>query len=101
MLNYFKNSKTTQAKPAQTPAPNQTSSTTKERRLVPRPLPAPEVLEGSEDSDWSLWQESVSLQDNQMQALWPATAPSELHEAAPSMDEPAIDPFAWVHKNSA
>ncbi len=101
MLNLFKNSKTTQATPAQTPVLQKSSSTTKERRLVPRPLPAPEVLAGSEEADWSLWQESVSLQDSQMQALWPATEPGQLREAAPSVDAPAIDPFASVHKNSS
>lgn len=101
MLNFFKNSKATQARPAQTPVLHKTSSTAKERRLVPRPLPAPDVIEGSGDSDWSLWQESVASHDSQMQALWPATEPVQLHEAAPSTKPAAIDPFASVHKNSS
>ena len=99
MLNFFKNSKTTQARPAA--LLHKTSSTTKERRLVPRPLPVPEVLEGNEDTDWSLWQESVAFQDSEMQAPWPATEPDQLHEAVLSTEPPAIDPFASVHKNSS
>jgi hypothetical protein len=35
---------------------------TDERRRFPRPLPLPEVVEGNGDTDWSLWEESVSLQ---------------------------------------
>ena len=101
MLNFFKNSKATQARPAQTPVLIKTSSTTNERRLVSRPLPAPEVIEGSEESDWSLWQESVAFHDSQLQAPWPATEPGPLHKAVPSMESAAIDPFASVHKNSS
>lgn len=101
MLNFFKNSKAAQARPAQTSVLHTTSSTVKERRLVQRPLPVPEVIEGSGDSDWSLWQESVASHDSQMQPLWPATEPGQLHEAAPSVDAPTLDPFASVHKNSS
>ena len=101
MLNFFKNSKATPARPAQTPVLHKTSSPTTERRLVPRPLPAPAVIEGSEESDWSLWHESVSLQDSQMQTLWTATEPGQLREAARSVESAAIDPFASVHKNSS
>ena len=101
MLNFFKNSKATQARPAQTPVLNKTSSTAKERRLTPRALPVPEVVEGNDDSDWSLWQDSVEFHDSQMQAAWPVTAPSPLQEATPSLELDAIDPFASVHKNSA
>ena len=31
----------------------------KERRRFPRPLPAPEVIEGNGDADWALWGEAV------------------------------------------
>ena len=101
MLNFFKNSKTTPARAAPTSLLHKTAATTKERRLVARPLPVPEVIEGSEDADWSLWQESVAFQNSEMRAPWTATEPGQLHEAAPSAQAPAIDPFASVHKNSS
>lgn len=100
MLNFFRNSKVAMSRPTQTEALNKTSSIAKERRLIPRPLPLPEVVEGNEESDWSLWQESVAFHDSQMQTAWPATVPDQLHEATPSIESTAIDPFASVHKNS-
>lgn len=39
-----------------------------ERRSVPRALPIPVVIEGSEDSDWALWEDSVWRQEFQLQA---------------------------------
>ncbi len=44
------------------PAVSAPSVNTGERRRFPRPLPLPEVFEGNGDTDWSLWEESVSLQ---------------------------------------
>ena len=39
-----------------------------ERRSIPRALPIPVVVEGSEDSDWALWEDSVWRQEFQLQA---------------------------------
>lgn len=50
--------------PAQ-PAASVPSVDMGERRRFPRPLPLPEVFEGNGDTDWSLWEESVSLQKAQ------------------------------------
>lgn len=41
------------------------SVSTDERRRFPRPLPLPEVVEGNGDTDWSLWEETVSMQKAQ------------------------------------
>jgi len=68
---------------------------------MPRPLPVPEVVEGNEESDWSLWQASVALHDSRIQPLWLATEPGALNETAPSPASAALDPFASVHKNSS
>lgn len=38
-----------------------------ERRRVLRPLPVPEVVEGSNPSDWALWEETVRLQQGVQQ----------------------------------
>lgn len=101
MSNLFRNSKAAMTRPTQAKAVDQTASTTKERRLIPRPLPLPDVVEGNDDSDWSLWQDSVEFHDSQMQAAWPVTEPGQLQGATPSMEPDAIDAFASVHKNSA
>lgn len=100
MSNIFKRQGDATARPAERAASNKTSSPAKERRLLPRPLPTPEVVEGNEDSDWSLWQESVAFQDSQMQPGWFITEPVPIQGAAPSKESEFIDPFASVHKNS-
>ena len=84
MLRFFKRSAaktvTTPAEPAKPesseptqpadlepakPATRVPSANTNERRRFPRPLPLPEVFEGNGDTDWSLWEESVSRQKAQ------------------------------------
>jgi hypothetical protein len=66
----------------------------KEAWEQPHMVPAPEVVEGNDETDWDLWQCSV---DSQMQSLSPSakikvnTTPSQLDE---------LDPFARVSKNS-
>jgi hypothetical protein len=98
MLNWFKRrgeppakaGKTTPAKP-QRPA----------RRPDPlSPPPLPEVIaEGNTQADWSMWEDSVTTLDSQLQGLVPSTRiyvrdeqetrPSELDES---------DPFARVSR---
>jgi len=71
-----------------------------ERRRFARPLPLPEVIEGNEDSDWALWEKSVSFQDSQMpSATMPLESP-QVKEPTPPQDEPAADAFASVHRRS-
>lgn len=57
-----------------------------ERRLIPREFPSPEVIEGSESSDWALWEEVVASQGG----------PTPIN--APEKEEGVIDPFASVGK---
>jgi hypothetical protein len=52
-------------------------------------LPVPEVKEGNEESDWSMWEDSVAFQDSKMNSVYPETRPVPLSAA-----EPAEDPFA-------
>lgn len=101
MSNLFRNSKAAMTRPTQVEVVDQTTSTTKERRLIPRHLPLPEVVEGNQEADWSLWQDSVEFHDSQMQAAWPVTEPGQLQGATPGTELDAIDAFASVHKNSA
>lgn len=55
------------------------------------PLPVPEVKEGNEESDWSMWEDSVAFQDSKMNSVYPETRPVPLATA-----EPTEDPFAKV-----
>ena len=100
MGNFFKRTDAATATAAATPTSNEPLLNAGERRRFPRPLPVPEVVEGNEDSDWSLWEESVSFQDSQMQPVGPTTKPMPLQAVTPGIDSEVIDPFATVHKNS-
>ena len=55
------------------------------------PLPIPEVKEGNEESDWSMWEDSVAFQDSKMNSVYPETRPVPLSPA-----EPSEDPFENV-----
>jgi hypothetical protein len=56
-----------------------------ERRLIPRAFPSPEVIEGSESSDWALWEEVVASQAR--------------HKPANAPEKEILDPFASVRKH--
>lgn len=60
-----------------------------ERRLIPREFPSPEVIEGSESSDWALWEEAVASQARHKPTSVPVKA------------EGILDPFASVRKHGA
>jgi hypothetical protein len=45
------------------------------------PLPRPEVTEGNDDSDWSLWENSIAFQDSQIPEPYPKTKPAPLAAA--------------------
>jgi hypothetical protein len=56
-----------------------------------------EVVEGNEDTDWALWENSVSALDSQMQSLMPSVS---IHQKEPPPKPDDIDPFASVSKNA-
>lgn len=68
-------------------------------------IPVPEVVEGNSDSDWALWEDSVSFQDS----LFPPDFMDSVRvrdeaptgNAAPSAFEQMAspDPYASVTKN--
>jgi hypothetical protein len=64
------------------------------------PLPTPEVIEGNGDTDWDLWENSVSFQDSQMapDAL-PAT-PGQRQGASAAKEPDLPDAFASIHKRA-
>lgn len=100
MVNFFKRTDAATATPVATSTPNESFLNAGERRRFARPLPVPEVVEGNEDSDWSLWEESVSFQDSQMQSEWLTTKPMPVQGVTPGIESEVVDPFAMVHKNS-
>jgi hypothetical protein len=57
---------------------------------APLPLPVPEVIEGNEDTDWALWEDSVS------QPLSPRD--SVYDRLAPSSQFNDVDAFGSVRK---
>lgn len=57
-----------------------------ERRLIPRPFPTSEVIEGSEIADWALWEEALAGQ----------AGPKPTNDV--KKDEESLDPFASVRK---
>ncbi len=68
--------------------------------LPPAPPPLPEVQEGNEDSDWAMWEDSVSFQDSQMPSTF-----GDL-DSVRTRDEPAkkpkdVDPFATVRRRGS
>ena len=101
MVNFFKRSDATAATTATTPALKESSLHLGERRRVPRPLPTPEVVEGNENSDWDLWEESVSFQDSQLPPATPPLSGLQKQDAIPGKDADITDPFASVHKRSS
>lgn len=102
---WFKRSK-------EPPAPARTASTPSTRPQRPErsaaaaraaaraaaPPPLPEVVaEGNTQADWSMWEDSVSLLDSQMQDLGPASR-FQVRDTGPApVDE--RDPFAGVKRH--
>ena len=68
------------------------------RLLPPEPAPVPQVVEGNRESDWSLWEDSVSFQDSQMSSFGPTTLPLGLPEEKPENEADYVDPFDSVRK---
>ncbi len=65
---------------------------------VPEPTPIPEVIEGNGDTDWTLWEQSVSFQDSQTASLGASTLPLGLREERSDNPKDDDDPFASVRK---
>jgi hypothetical protein len=91
--------------PPKKPAPaSKTSSSRKptSRRsesgtLPGYPLPAPEVVEGNDHTDWDLWEDSVNALDSRMQGLTPSTKIYNSKAQPSQFDD--LDVFSRVTKN--
>ena len=103
MFGFFKRPSPAPAKAAAkapaNPAPRQARSSTRGPLLV-EPPPVPQVVEGNEQTDWALWEDSVMLLDSQMQGLTPSARIYGREKEAPS-EYQDVDPFARIGRKSA
>ena len=98
MFNFFKRLAATKVKPMQKPTARKPSSTLATGRGLDAPVPIPEVIEGNEQSDWALWEDSVWAQDSLMQSLTPSVRIYQKEEAEPSQYEDLNDVFSSVRR---
>ena len=84
MFSFFKRS--TPAKAAETRHEPPKRRATRERPGYDplEPLPKAEVTEGNEESDWSLWENSVAFQDSQMPEPYHKTKPVPIEATTPA-----------------
>lgn len=67
MLQFFRRPVARPVKPVAASGSQDSPPEFEERRFLPRPMPVSDVVEGSDDSDWALWEESVWQLEKQMQ----------------------------------
>lgn len=66
MLQFFRRSVARPVKSAAAANAPDSPLEFEERRFLPRPMPVAVVVEGCDDSDWALWEESVWQLEKQM-----------------------------------
>lgn len=100
MFNFFKRFAAPPKKPATAARPpgkhNPTSRRTANGALPGDPLPAPDVVEGNDHTDWDLWEDSVNALDSRMQSLTPST---KIYTKAQPSQFDDLDVFSRVTKN--
>jgi hypothetical protein len=67
MLQFFRRPVARPVEPVAASSPQDPPPEFEERRFLPRPMPVSDVVEGSDESDWALWEESVWQLEKQMQ----------------------------------
>jgi hypothetical protein len=67
MLQFFRRSVARPVRSAAAANAQDSPPEFEERRFLPRPMPVAVVVEGSDESDWALWEESVWQLEKQMQ----------------------------------
>ena len=81
MFDFFKRSTPAKAAQPRQPAIKRRAAGERPGYDPLEPLPRPEVTEGNEDSDWSLWENSIAFQDSQIPEQYPKTKPAPLEAA--------------------
>lgn len=100
MLNFFKRPAPDADTPAAKPSRPGASPQAKKPPRLPDPIPVPEVVEGNEESDWSLWEDSVAFQDSQMPSDFGALKPVQVREQPTDNGDNKDDPFGSVRKRA-
>jgi hypothetical protein len=98
MVNFFRRPAVVATKAVVKPAVHKPSPAPEAAQGLNDPLPVPEVLEGNENADWALWEDSVWAQDSQMQSLSPSARIYLKQEARPSQYQDLDDVFSSVNK---
>lgn len=96
MFDFFKNLVGFTPKPPPRPAKRRSKKRSSEP-VVAGAIPAPEVVEGNDHTDWDLWEDSVNALDSQMQSLSPSARLYARTPAASQYDD--LDAFSRVGKN--
>jgi hypothetical protein len=101
MFNFFKRFAAPPKKPATASRPPSSRKPASRRSangpLPGYPLPAPEVVEGNDHTDWDLWEDSVNALDSRMQGLTPSTKIYNSKAQPSQFDD--LDIFSRVTKN--
>ncbi len=102
MLNFFKR-KTSEPRSASRSSLEPSMKRPQVRPLLPESIPVAQVVEGNEDSDWAMWEDSVSFIDSQMPTVNPE--PVRVRQTAASSEGKVsagiADPFARVGRKSS
>ena len=96
MFDFLKRLVSPAAKPQTRPAKRRSRKRASEP-VMAGAIPAPEVVEGNDHSDWDLWEDSVNALDSQMQSLSPSARLYARKPAASQFDD--LDVFSRVGKN--
>ena len=95
MFKWFKRREAAPAAPERAERPTRRAPASAGDPLLS--LPVPEVVaEGNTQADWSMWEDSMTTLDSQMQGLAPSSR-FQVRDTRPSqLDD--IDPFAGVRQ---
>jgi hypothetical protein len=101
LVNFFMRLVGLAPKPPTRPARRMSTSkrNTASEPFVRGAIPAPEVVEGNDHTDWDLWEDSVIALDSQMQSLSPSENKLYAAKDAASSQFDDLDVFSRVGKN--
>lgn len=100
MFSFFKRSAPEPAKKAvATPTVRKPAPAAVQSSPLPESHSVPEVVEGNEQTDWALWEDSMTVLDSQMQGLTPSARIYERDKQTPSEFQD-LDPFSRINKKS-
>jgi hypothetical protein len=99
MLNFFKRPAPSANTKASKPANRAASPPSNKPPRLPDPIPVPEVVEGNEESDWALWEDSVAFQDSQIPSEF-GPVKSVVVRGAEDKPDDHHDPFGTVRRRA-